>query len=653
VSEKSPWVESFPEISTQDWWKQIEKDLKGKDPSLLNWKTKDNQTFPPFLRSENLYQKEYKESHRNSIFLNESQKPWEMWETIRGSQYDEILQKAIKAIQGGAIGLEFPLWIQSGKSFGANLYFVEEWIRLFESIPIQNAKIHFTAGSLNPALIQMILKNPSLHGNYSFDIDPIAPLVLCGQSIGSLDHGYDQIVSIWKDSKKDPRIQSIAQIHGRSISEAGGTIVQELAYTLGWANELLVALKNKGVALDEFSQKIIIELGAGPQFFLELAKFRSFRILWDALLRGHGVQNSRCHLHCKTSEWNHTLYDLPMNLLRGTTAGVSAILGGVDSLEVLPMDIRTEDGEFSHRLSRNIQNLVRSESYLDKVYDPAGGSYYLEQLTESLAESAWNEFLQIEDQGGFVQMFLKGSIQSSIQDKREQTESYLNERKEILVGTNQYPNPKETFQSNSKSFYQDIQSTKTIHSRSKNPKNILSEIEELNETDLRVLNEFLTIEPQAKAKELMPFHLSSELEKQRILTEKYAQKHGKPPLVYLVTFGNLAMKKARANFSMNLFGCLGYEIHEIALNDSVETTLSGNTPDYIVFCSSDEEYLPTLSAKVSQFQKALPNTQILIAGNPKTLPESDLKGLGIHGFIHAKSKLLEFFNECQSRLQLT
>jgi methylmalonyl-CoA mutase len=283
---------------------------------------------------------------------------------------------------------------------------------------------------------------------------------------------------------------------------------------------------------------------------------------------------------------------------------MSAAMAGVDSITVVPFDYPYEEPtEFAERIARNQQILLKEEAHFDKVADPAAGSYYIESLTASIAEAAWKLFQEIENAGGYTEAFYQGIIQDAIVTAAIARDQSIAQRREILLGTNQYPNPAEEV----------LLKVDTDKVRSK-----------VMDTEL------------AEAQPLNLYRAAEEFESLRFDTER----SGKRPVAFMLTIGHVAMRKARATFACNFFGCAGYRVIDNpgfeTVEEGVETALKANA-DIVVLCSSDDEYA-TLGAPLAHLlgTKAIP----VIAGYPKENIDL-LKSVGITHFIHIRSNVLQ------------
>jgi methylmalonyl-CoA mutase len=300
-------------------------------------------------------------------------------------------------------------------------------------------------------------------------------------------------------------------------------------------------------------------------------------------------------------------------MLRLTTEAMAAVLGGCDSLLVKPYDSWfREPGSLSERFSRNIQHILKNESYFDKVVDPAGGSYYIEALTDSLLEHAWKLFIKTDAAGGFIKAFTSGMIWQDIQDMQTRRRQMVASRREILLGTNQYPDFMETVEIGI------------------NPDNAFPGRERSGDKITRPL---------------VMTRAAEDFEKLRLAAENHP---GKKPRVFMLTFGSLAMRLARSQFSCNFFACAGYEVLDNlgfrTVEEGVSAALKARA-DIVVACSSDEEY----QAAVPAIHEKLNGKAILVvAGTPPCMEE--LKKQGITDFIHIRTNLLESLSDFHRKL---
>jgi methylmalonyl-CoA mutase len=374
------------------------------------------------------------------------------------------------------------------------------------------------------------------------------------------------------------------------LHEAGATAVQELGYALAQGVERLEALADLRKSVDEAAREIEFVFAAGSTFFIEIAKLRAVRMLWAQAVAAFGPEqevSALMHIHARTSRRNKSIYDGYTNLLRATTEALSAVLGGCDRLTVEPFG-------FDEHLATGVQRILREEAHVDVPADPAGGSWLLEVLTDSLAREAWKLFQQVEAAGGYTAALESGAIKEALAKSREEREKAAASRRRTLVGVNNYPDL------NGKT---PVTEPPASHHR--------GQFEE--------------------------FRLAEPFEKIRGRTERHARAAGRYPQVLLLKRGDVKMRMARANFSLNFFGCAGFDIEE-------SEEYAEKQADLIVLCSSDPEYLAFAREVCPRV-----NVPVIVAGNPKDQIEA-LQAAGVQGFVHLASNAVETLTEWQNRL---
>jgi methylmalonyl-CoA mutase len=381
---------------------------------------------------------------------------------------------------------------------------------------------------------------------------------------------------------KDAKFAETA-IRADEWHDQGAHAVQELAWALAAGVERL-SERPAGQSVDDAARGIEFVFAVGSAYFVEIAKLRAARLLWARAVEAFQPGNPAAglmRLSVRTSRLNKSVFDPYTNLLRATTEALSAVLGGCDRLEV-------EAFAFGVHLAENVQHILREEAHLGEVADPAGGSYYIETLTDAIAQAAWKLFQQIEAEGGYRAGVASGALTKALAETRAAREKAVSSRRRTLVGINNYPDLKE----------------KT--------------------SDFKP--------PASDAPRLaVPF------EKIRQRTARHAQATGRYPKVLLLTRGDVKMRGARANFILNFFGCAGFDMEESA-------EYAGTDADLIVLCSSDTEYL-ALAKEVCAAVKV----PVIVAGNPKEEIES-LKQAGVAGFVHVQSDAVQTLTDWQNRL---
>jgi methylmalonyl-CoA mutase len=609
MSVENKLFQEFPPVSTEQWEEVILKDLKGADyQKKLIWRTDEGFNVRPYYRAEDLDALEYLEALPDQFPYTRGFKTkdnqWNIVQEITEKDPEKANAIAVNALKKGADTVSF---------CAENVNNYQDLKSLLQDIDLEKNAVQFRCAASYMELTKWFVQYVE---EQKFDKTKIA---------GSID--FDVIIFALKKGKfyrdKETDLQEVIEllaltsefshfkiinVNGLAMHNAGATIVQELGYALAVANEYVAFAIDKGIASEKIASKMQFTLSVGSNYFMEIAKLRAMRLLWTTLIEQyHPACECAYHITLNTvaSSWNKTLYDPYVNMLRSTTEAMSAALGGADSIALKPFDVAyKQEDEFSSRISRNMQTILKEESYFDKVIDPAAGSYYIENLTNSIIEYAWNLFRETEIDGGFIIQIKNGKIKTEIEKSAQKRDMDIATRKYILLGTNQYPNANE--------FMLDkIEETKTCTSEG-----------------------------------LKSYRGAAAFEALRLQTEMWAKENHRPK-VFLLKVGNLAMRQARAGFITNFFGCAGYEILDNAgfasVEEGVEAALDAS-PDIIVICSSDEEYATLGIEIVQQIKKSTKKIPVLIAGNPTEITDT-LNEAGIDDYIHVKNNVLEKLNQ--------
>ena len=407
----------------------------------------------------------------------------------------------------------------------------------------------------------------------------------------------------------------VLSVDSLALNNAGAYIYQELGYALAWGAEWMALLTDAGFTADEVANRIKFNMGVSTVYFMEIAKFRAARELWALIVKQFNPANDyscMMNVNAETTRFNQTIYDSYVNLLRSQTEAMSAALAGVDSLVVTPFDAPyKKSDDFSERIARNQQILLKEESHLDKVVDPAGGSYYVEMLTKNLAEAGWKLFLEVEDKGGFKAALEAGEIIAAVNASANARFDKVAKRREQLLGTNQFPNFTEK----------------------------AADKADARECGCKCGCKHETPEG---AVTLNSKRLAEQFEEIRLETEHAAN----TPKVFMLTIGNLAMRLARAQFSDNFFACAGYELID---NNGFKTVKEGmdaameKKADVVVLCSSDDEY----AALIPDAVKELDGRAELVLAGPET---DEFKALGIQHFINVRTNVLATLKAFNAKL---
>jgi methylmalonyl-CoA mutase len=608
---------NFPPVSTDAWKEKIVKDLKGADyDKKLVWHTDEGFEVQPFYRAEDLEHVPHSKVLPGSFpFVRGNEIKGNTWLIRQDIVVDDIGETNAKLLDIRMKGVDsFGLIFNPG-----HIPDEQEVERLLNNIRADVMELNFSCD--DPYVVIQIIDQ--LVKKYNRDLDkvkgslefcPLSRFSTTGRFYVSEIDDFNTISKTFVAGNLLPNFQLLT-VNGSIFKNSGAGIVSELAFTLAMGADYLTFLTDNGHDIDEIAPRIRFHFAIGSDYFMEMAKFRAFRFLWAKVVNAYGVShadNTKTFIHGSNATWNKTLYDPYVNMLRTTTESMSAILGGVDSLSVLPFnEVFDTPDEFSERIARNQQLVLKNESFFDKVADPAAGSYYIETLTTKLIDKAWELFLQVDEKGGYLEAFKQGFIQQKVHGEADKKNRNIALRKMSLLGTNQYPNTTEHLD---RSFVKSLEKTSS----------------------------------ESSVELLVPYRGAEAFEEIRLKTDAYAE-NNKRPVVWMFTYGNLAMRRARSQFAGNFFGVAGFEITDNPGFATVEEGIKAARkakPDIVVICSSDEEYADI----ALPVYKALKNeTIVVLAGYPQDLADK-FREEGLNRFIHVRSHVLDELRNYQQML---
>ena len=408
--------DDFNPVSSKEWKQQIQFELKGADYNeTLIWNSPEDIKVKPFYHKD-----EFTEVPK----ANTKATNFKITQNIFVHDLEKSNLRAIDSINRGAESIRFT--IQDEKI---------EIAKLLQNIDLEKITIYFNFNFLSIELVKKIEviakeKNAKIFCN----LDPIGQLAQEGNWFSTQEKNNFETLNLL--SNKTTTV-SLISINGGLYQNSGANMVQQIAYSLVHANEYF----NR---ISKINQPIVFEISVGTNYFFEIAKLRALRLLFNLIAREYN-HNFDCHILVSPTKRNKTLYDYNVNLLRTTTECMSAILGGADAIANLPYDaLYHKDNEFGNRIARNQLLVLKHESHFDKVNNPAEGSYYIESLTSQLAEKALTLFKDIEANGGFLKQLNEGIIKRKIQESADKEQELFDSGKEILLGTNKYPNKKDS-----------------------------------------------------------------------------------------------------------------------------------------------------------------------------------------------------------------
>jgi methylmalonyl-CoA mutase len=591
----------FKPVSREQWKAKATEDLKGAEfDKKLVWKTDDGFAIQPFYTREDLNENEYlKEQHKVLVGGNRT---WINYSLVQVQDVAQANALAVEMLSFGATGILFEF----------NKTLTVDFEVLLKNLDPEQLQISFSTPT--PSLTFLVeyfafltkknIKTEIIKGFYEADV------LEQWMTEGAEPH-FDVLYQLLEAGKTAPHFKTLV-IRSHAFVNSGSSTTQEIAFTLNKLTEYFEKLQSRGLKAEAIAQALLLHMAIAGDYFFEIAKLRAVRILLKGILKLYNCDVPVTILS-SNSTWSKSFYDANVNMLRNTTEAMSAVLGGCDALLTYPHDYSyRQPSPFSQRVALNISNLLREESYFDKVVDPSGGSYYIEALTGSLADHALQLFKEIENNQGFIEAFRAGIIQQKIGAVRDKKEKEIALRRRVYVGTNKHPNPSER----------------------------------------TTLKEAKTEEKQGELQLLHAQRATRSFEELRTKTLKYFDETGFIPTVYLACFGNLALIKARATFSIEFFASAGFEILGEYLFTDIQKAAhesAASKANIVVICSSDSDYATSAKAFAEIFKSLSKDKLLVLAGYPETIVEQ-LQQAGVDSFIHIKSNAIEVLSGLQRKL---
>lgn len=589
---KEKFFSGFEEITTKKWIEKISLDLKDIPFEKLIWHPEENISLPPFY-----LQKDIKDlPHINDEIIQKvliSYDPnWIITEQINLDKPDFISQ-INTASKNDVTGLTIYFSSKSANKINR----ITKKLSDFKKVTFRGSNSDLKTLIDQPFIKIFIETNPELQIVFGFNV--LSEIVLNKIS----DIPLFCTKTFEQEFNSYPNVRYVV-IDADIFHNSGASAVQELGFTLAMAHGYLSQFSN----IDKALSRMEFVFAIGGNYFFEIAKIRTFKILLTKLMKQHNSSFNdfkQIFISAITSKLNKTLYDPYINMLRNTTEAMSAIIGGINALTVIPFNfLYNTNKDFGKRMARNVQHLLKYEMHLGEVKDMAAGSYYIENITHQLGKQSWKLFQETLTQGSFIDIVENGYLKTSIEQTSGKLISDFNHRKKILVGINNYPNLSET---------------------------ILNEIKQKN------------IDIKENPYGLSQFRLSSKIESLRFTIE---QTFSEKPKAFLFTYGNLAIRRAKAGFALNFLGSIGFEIID---NNGFETVEAGMTAFInsasimCIVCSEDANY----SKIVPEIKKRLPkNNLLIVAGNQNSI-SLEAK---VDAYIYTGINMLETLTDIQKKL---
>lgn len=698
-------LDDFTPPSYEQWKAQVEVDLKGApfEKKLLTptyegitlqpiYTQKDIENLPHIMDTPGY--NEYVRGTKASGYLNSG---WEISQELpypMAEDFNKALKDDLKRGQT-AINLQLDTATKLGLDAdyakenqvgdkGVSISGLKSLERAFDGIDITKYPLHINVAFSSFPFVTLFRAYTKKHNIKLSDLkgfivaDPLTSLANCGKLPVDLDFAYNKLKIVTEFfAKENSPIRTIG-ISGTPYHNSGASAVQELAIVFATAVEYIEEMLKRGLDINTIANKIQFTLGVGPFYFMEIAKFRAARLLWKNIIAEYGGNEDaqKMSIHARTSKYNQTVLDPYVNMLRTTTEAFSAVVGGVDSLTTNTFDEQFGlPDEFSRRIARNTQIILKEETHLDQLIDPAGGSFYVEKLTHEVAEASWKLFQTIEDKGGALAALKEGFIQSEISKTADSRKKDLAKRKSVLVGSNMYANVKEEILADKKTNTSEVykkraeylQKFRVSASQEKN-QSILSKLEALlTKTDIEAINiaaeailEGATIgeitkatrattNPSVEVEKVNVHRLADIFEELRFNANKLANKK-----LFLVNMGPVSQHKGRADFSRGFFETGGFDVlypNGFNTTDEAVNAVIESGAKAVCICSTDDTYPELVPPIVKGIKEKDSSIQIILAGYPKDQVEAH-KASGVDDFIYMGADVYTILSAMQSKLNV-
>ncbi|MEG1071109.1 MAG: methylmalonyl-CoA mutase family protein [Akkermansia sp.] len=669
----------FSPASYADWREAAIAALKGANfDKALFTKLVDGITLNPIYNKSDI--SDLKETapgqfpyRRGTKELGYAKTPWEVAQSIAAKTPEEFNEALLHDLQSGLDAVNIQLNCKCGLKFRKQA----DWATALNGVKLDCLPVYITPGSCGISNFAAYINEYESRG-YDFAkmsggvlYDPIGKAVTKGSLCGGkgLCAYYDQMATMTKWAiKHAPKMQTIG-VSGLPYHDSGASVFEEVSAMLATAVAYLRAMEERGLTVDEIVSHMRFTVGIGANIFLEIAKIRALRQLWASIVVtcGGSEENAKIKLHARTSGWTMSKVDPWVNMLRGTTQAFSAIMGGVDSIDVLPFDaaVRRPD-EFSRRIARNVQMVLQGECNLDKAVDPAGGSWYIEALTDQVARTTWDMFQGIEKDGGIAAALKAGSIQAKVNATAAKRYELADQRRQGIVGVNRYVNlveqALEVPADEAKACCGHGHCHKGADVQLPEVKmcmcSIRQSVKDGNASCLinKALCEQSTCTcDEAFTIEALPMRrLSERFESLLAKASAWQMTKGSRPSVYFANMGLLRQHKPRADFSRDFLSAGGIEAIYPAGANTPEEAAQGAAAsgcNVCVICSTDDTYPEIVPAFCKAMKALKPDMMICLAGYPKDFVET-FKEAGVDVFIHVKANCYQTIETIQTKIGL-
>ncbi|MFN7251708.1 MAG: methylmalonyl-CoA mutase family protein [Anaerobacillus sp.] len=669
----------FPIPSYEQWKIAVEKSLKGVPFATLTTKTYEDITLQPMYQKRDIANLSFVHSlpgefpYVRGTEPLANQKSWLVAQEINHPLPETVNEWLKNDLQKGvnAINLVLNEDIKVGTNgnvctLGTSIYTLEDIETIFKDIELDHYPFMMQCGT-NVAILALIVsyfkkkKFPITRLRGCIGIDPLAMLLNAGTLRSGINSYLDQMAEIIRWKEEEGLDLKTIFIDGSPYHNSGASGVQELAFMLATGVYYIRELQNRGLTIDQIGSSISFSISIGSNLFMELAKVRSARMLWSNIIEAFGgkAETQKLTIHARTSKWTKTVYDPHVNMLRGTVEAFTAAVSGIDSLHVSPFDeAYMLPSDLSRRAARNIQLIIQEEALITITADPAGGSWYVEHLTNEIATKSWTLFQEVEEIGGIYEAIIKGVPQQLVKQVSKQKKEDIEKRKLSFVGATMYPNNRETFKESPNDALKNV-----IEQRMQSLKQKQAVVTSISTQNM--MNDMVSAfaEGATVAEIIASLGNGQEISVEKLETyrateafEKLRQRNdqkkltGKPMKVFLTSIGPLSHHKQRSDFIASFFETGGYQVIKSngfeTSEEAIKATIhSGAT--IAVICGKNERYHELSFEIVTNVKRDRPDIRLFVAGKQEAELQKQLIEAGLDGFIHIGTNCYQLLNELQ------
>ncbi|MCP5537559.1 MAG: methylmalonyl-CoA mutase small subunit [Akkermansiaceae bacterium] len=666
----------FPPHTYDQWHEAAEALLKGAPfEKLLVSKTYEDITIQPIYRREDIADLEHRKDMPGAGTLVRGSRPggflkagWEVSQELCKCKPEKVNALIHQGLNGGQTELNIVLSDVTANGYdkdqtekkvrGLDLENLEDMEVALDGVALDSISTFWRSGAGSVSVAALFFAAAKKQGialkdlRGCFDIDPLAELGLHGHLRQNLKTRLDHMAALTKFAiKHAPQMQTIC-VQGNLYHDSGASATQELAYIIATAVCYIEKMKKRGIEPADLLPHMRVSLSVGSDYFMEIAKIRATRWLWSKMAEAYGVEDASVYIHARTSLWNKTCYDAHTNMLRVTSEAFAAVVAGVDGMHIGPYnEVAGKTDEFSRRIARNIHIILREECGLDQVIDPAGGSNYIEWLTDQIAGKSWEIFQGIDQAGGIISMLEDGSIQKQIEVTYQQKRQNVRRRKDSIVGANMYPDLKGgrlTTSDKSKGHCGADKPNKRIDVPALAAITPSTEAE-MVEQAIAAAEQGATVGQIGEATGVhegrtFNIHLvpqrraAEEYEALRDASAAYEEKTGSPPVILQLNMGPSRRYRLRADWTASFFEAGGFKVDgatDFEDTESAVAALQASPATIAVITSDDASYDECVAPLAKAVKAAKPGVTLLVAGAPGD-NEAAWREAGVDDFVNVR-----------------